>query len=176
MNQARRIIQELGGSHRGTFTAHVQAVGADTVDVIPVDGGPPVYDVRLRATLDGTDAGVIMFPTVGSVVVCAWLDAQNAAVVQYSDLDRIQAKLAGLEVQATPQALEVTAGQTKAVYAPGGVEISAGGQSLGSILQDLLTALQTLTVTCAAPGSPSSPPVNVAAFTALKTRVQALLN
>lgn len=49
-------------------------------------------------------------------------------------------------------------------------------ESLKKILSDLLDAIAQLTVTCAAPGSPSAPPVNMAAFTQIKTRLDNLLD
>ena len=59
------------------------------------------------------------------------------------------------------------------------IEIKNDAQSLGPILQDLssklndlVTQIKLITVICAAPGNPSSPPVNVAAFTALGIQLQ----
>jgi hypothetical protein len=53
---------------------------------------------------------------------------------------------------------------------------NAGGESLYSILNDLLTQLQALTVTCASPGSPSTVPVNTPALAAIQVRIANLLN
>jgi hypothetical protein len=49
------------------------------------------------------------------------------------------------------------------------------GVTLNTILQNLVTALEDLTVICSTPGNPSSPPVNVAAITAIGTQLGALL-
>lgn len=45
---------------------------------------------------------------------------------------------------------------------------------LSSFLSTLLTALSTLTVTCTAPGSPSSPPVNLSVFLNLQQQLTTL--
>lgn len=49
---------------------------------------------------------------------------------------------------------------------------ASNGDTLGGLLFDLISQLEILTVTCTAPGSPSSPPINLAALTAIKARVQ----
>ena len=62
--------------------------------------------------------------------------------------------------------LIVTTGTTNVKVKPGGVEISKGGESLKSILSDLLSE-------CIIETHPSSgaPPANAAAYTAIKTRI-----
>lgn len=50
-----------------------------------------------------------------------------------------------------------------------------GGDSLNDILQDLITAIENLTVLCATPGNPSGPPVNIADFVTIGTRLGDLL-
>lgn len=65
----------------------------------------------------------------------------------------------------------VTVGQTVIKSSQLGVEITRGGESLNLILNDILTQIQAMTVTCSAPGSPSSPPINLAAFAAIAARL-----
>lgn len=48
------------------------------------------------------------------------------------------------------------------------------GDSLETILQDLITAISALTVTCNAPATPSSPPINLAQFQAIVPRLQTI--
>lgn len=52
-----------------------------------------------------------------------------------------------------------------------GHTIKSGSETLKKILSDTLDALVALTVTCASPGSPSSPPVNLAQFSLIKARL-----
>lgn len=59
---------------------------------------------------------------------------------------------------------------------PEGVRIAKAGDDLQSILSELMTAISVMTHTSAAAGSPTSPPLNVSTFTALRQRVQNLLN
>ena len=51
--------------------------------------------------------------------------------------------------------------------------ISKAGDSLKTILNDVLTQVQLETHLSAAPGSPTSPPVNIAAYAAIQTRLNA---
>lgn len=55
-----------------------------------------------------------------------------------------------------------------------GFKISNSSSNLKDILGDLISALSVLTVTCAAPGSPSTVPINVADFTAIGVKFNSL--
>jgi hypothetical protein len=50
------------------------------------------------------------------------------------------------------------------------------GNTLKGIVSDLCDAISALTVTCAGPGNPSSPPVNLAQFTVIKTKLKTMLS
>lgn len=55
------------------------------------------------------------------------------------------------------------------------IEISNSSQNLKSLLVALIDEIKLLTVTCAAPGNPSSAPINAAAIGAIATDIEALL-
>ncbi len=55
------------------------------------------------------------------------------------------------------------------------VKIANTLYTLNGLLQDLLTQIQAITVTCAAPASPSSTPINAAAISAIATQIGNLL-
>ena len=50
------------------------------------------------------------------------------------------------------------------------------GNTLKTILSSMLDGIVALTVTCTAPSSPSSPPINAAVFTALKNQLSTILS
>ena len=50
------------------------------------------------------------------------------------------------------------------------------GETLKTTLESLIDAITTLTVTCAAPGNPSSKPINAAVFTAIKNNLSTILS
>lgn len=64
------------------LAAKVVAVDAETVDVDPIDGGPTLYNVRLRPTEDNSDLGIVPMPAMGSLVLVGLLhNNPNSAFV-----------------------------------------------------------------------------------------------
>jgi phage baseplate assembly protein gpV len=57
-----------------------------------------------------------------------------------------------------------------------GVRISKDGDSLRSVMSELLSAVASMTHTSATAGSPTSPPLNAPTFTALRQRAENILN
>lgn len=96
-------------------------------------------------------------------------DGGNVNSVEFSDGSLV-------EFDKATSALTVTTGTTEITVAAAGIEIKRGGESLKAILTDLLTACETETHTSASPGSPTTPPVNVAVYTAIKTRLSSLFS
>lgn len=78
-----------------------------------------------------------------------------------------------VQYDAATSTLTAQSGTTSVVIKPTGVAITKAGESLRQILIDLITQMELETHLSAAPGSPTSPPVNVAAMTAIKARVTA---
>jgi hypothetical protein len=70
-NEFREILQRLCKTWiPGSVVGQITAVdGTDTCTVEPVDGGATLYKVRLRATIDGNDEGVVSIPAVDSFVI-----------------------------------------------------------------------------------------------------------
>lgn len=58
----------------------------------------------------------------------------------------------------------------------GATEAMVLGTALKTQLEALCDGIVALTVTCAAPGSPSSPPINAATFTAIKAQLTTILS
>lgn len=56
------------------------------------------------------------------------------------------------------------------------VEPTLLGTQLKTTLENLIDAISAITVTCTAPGNPSSVPINVAAFTLIKTNLATILS
>jgi len=56
------------------------------------------------------------------------------------------------------------------------LEASVLGETLKGFMEQILDGISALTVTCAAPGSPSSPPVNTATFVAIKAQLATMLS
>lgn len=67
----RQVRSWIPGSTVGTVSA---VDGTDTCTVEPVDGGATLYKVRLRATIDGGDEGMVSIPAVDSYVIVSPLE------------------------------------------------------------------------------------------------------
>jgi hypothetical protein len=120
-----------------------------------------VFDVRLRATLDGVKKGFVLLPKVGSSVLIANIgNSKNAYfVVAYSEVTKVTAWM----------------DETKFEVDTAGLLLQKGEQTLRLILNDILNQIKLITVpVTTAPGT-SGPPVNAAAFDLIKQRVEFLL-
>lgn len=145
-----------------TFPAQVKAVNETdyTCDVVDSDE-LEIYDVRLRATVDGVETGAILVPKVGSWVIVANVGNSEGeyVVIASSELTKVvlQVGTANMEIAAD------------------GIQIERNAQNLKEVLNILLDAIKAITVTCASPGMPSTIPVNFAAFDAVKTQINQIL-
>ncbi len=64
-----QLVNESKPMH--TVLCKVEAVDTNqaTCDAAPVDGSPIYYKVRLRATIDSAQTGIIIIPVIGSYVL-----------------------------------------------------------------------------------------------------------
>lgn len=92
----RSLNQKVAGQFT-TIAAKVDAVDeqAYTIDVTPIDEGAEVFDVRLRASLDNKDNGMIQVPKVGSVVLISAINNNwNSAFLSLAtELEKLFVKL-----------------------------------------------------------------------------------
>ncbi len=66
-------------------------------------------------------------------------------------------------------------GSTQVALSSSQVKIANASKDLGTILQNLLTAIEALTVTCPSGGGPSSTPINAASFVSVASDLAGLL-
>jgi len=120
-----------------------------------------------------TETQTVSAPDDGSV---GWVLGTNRYAAYYKTDDNMLARVANSEVDVRNASAHMKTGGTELKTAATGLTIKTSTEDLKQILTDILTQLEILTVTCAAPGSPSTPPVNFAAFTAIKLRLLALFS
>lgn len=162
--QVRNAVRRLG-AQSVIFTGQAKQVSTDTCTVEPSDGGPPFFDVALKAH---PSAKIYTIPTEGSEVVCAKITEQVVVVIGVS-----QAKQIVIESE---QDTAITVGTSKIAVAGNGLMMEAGGETLKGILTDLLSALEVFAPLAAAPGSPCAPnPADIASVQIIKTKLQLLL-
>lgn len=89
--------------------------------------------------------------------------------------------LIGLRSQANPIAsydntrAKLALGTTMVGVGVDKVKIANALYTLNTLLQNLISQIELITVTCATPGNPSSPPINAAAIAAIALQIGALL-
>jgi len=154
----------------------VLRVDAQTVDVEAPDGAE-VFGVRLRATIDGDDTGVVVVPVVGSYVIVAELggDGNEQIVVQYSAVSRILILTAdGAQIEMR-EAATISSSAGGAIQVGERLALRSSTDDLKSVLLDLITAIRAITVTT--PTGPSvAPLLNDTMFNPIVTKLNNLLD
>lgn len=130
----------------------------ETCDVQDLQGHE-YYNVRLRA--QKTSGGMLIVPKIESNVLIGSIGNSDIDyfIVSHSEVSSVKIKIDNTLYEVDNQ----------------GFLIKKGGEDLKKILSDLIQQIQLLTVTCTAPSTPSSVPLNAGAFTLIKTRLQTLL-
>jgi hypothetical protein len=129
----------------------------ETCDVQDLQGHE-YYNVRLRA--QKTSGGMLVVPKIESNVLIGSIGNSDIDyfIVSHSEVSSVKIKIDNTLYEVDNQ----------------GFVIKKGGEDLKKIMSDLITAITTLTVTCAAPATPSTVPLNAAVFTQIKTRLNLL--
>lgn len=143
--------------------ATVNAVdeSALTCDVTDADGNE-IYDVRLRAAIDGSIQGHVIIPQTGSTVL--------VANIGNSPNEHFIAGFSGVKK------LIVQIDSTRFQVDTSGILLQRGEMTLKQALNMLIDQIVAITVpVTTAPGT-SGPPVNAAAITAIKNTIDTVLN
>ena len=83
----RDIIIEIASEDLQTYSVvgTVKAINGDFADIAPLDGSADLLDVRIVADSSATFR---VTPLLNSVVVCTFLDNDNAFISQLSEADK----------------------------------------------------------------------------------------
>lgn len=160
------------------FPAKVKAVNESllTCDVEDTDD-IELFQVRLRATVDGNEDGFVAIPAVSSWVLVGNIGNSQGeyAVLATSETTRIGFKVGQSSWLIDSGEITAQRGQTAVKVESDGISIERNTVSLKVLLDALIDQVKLITVTCAAPGSPSTPPLNIAAFDTIKTQIGQIL-
>lgn len=160
------------------FPAQVKSVDITglTCDVVGSDE-IEYYDVRLRAALDGNDEGFVLIPAIDSWVLVGNIgnSRDEYVVLATSNTDKAGFKIGQSTWLIDSDTITAQRGQTAVKVESDGVKIERNSVSLKTAIDSLIDQIKLITVTCAAPGSPSSPPINLAAFDAIKAQIDGIL-
>jgi hypothetical protein len=166
MTDIAKALNDFVVARKGEALLPVKVTAVDAVnctcDVVDVEGNE-TFDVRLRASIEAEDEGFLLLPKLDTWVLMANIGHQpNAwAVVMYSFVEKMQCRISLTTMRVDGNGFLLKKGST--------ANLATLMQDLLTQLGNLTTQLQALTVTCASPGSPSSPPVNTAAFVTIGT-------
>ena len=134
----------------------VTAINEDDTVAVEFSDDSVIDDVRLRSVVkDGNK--VLIIPTVGSVVLVGRIENSEEYVV--------------LAVEEISE-IKYVIGDTTFSMTDAGFLIQRGTETNKKLLQDILSRIEELTVPTNT--GPSGVPLNKAAFTAIKNRVQNL--
>lgn len=126
-------------------------------------GGVEFEDARLYSIVKGDLKGFCFIPKVGSHVLAARIDGSNELfITMFSEIDKILFTLADMVIQVDKDACLTRAKDSTLKITPAGITVTRGSSGLKKTLNDLLTALQELTVPTGV--GPSGMPINVADF------------
>lgn len=160
------------------FPAKVKSVNESdlTCDVEGTDD-LELYDVRLRATLDGNDDGFVLIPALGSWVLVANIGNSQGdyALLATSETTQAAFKIGQSTWLIDGDTITAQRGLTAVKVESDGVRIERNSVSLKTAIDALIDQIKLITVTCAAPGAPSTPPLNFAAFDAIKIQIDNIL-
>lgn len=136
---------------------NVQALTCD----VEIDGEATMLEVRLQAVEENATSKMVIKPKEGSLVIVGVLEniKGEGFIVKCSEIEEVLINIETVEFKITAA----------------GVSIKKGANSLKQALLDLANATQAITVTCTAPGTPSSVPLNIAAIQAASTKIQNIL-
>lgn len=68
-----------------------------TINVKPVDDTAEIYNVRLQA--ESESGGLVLFPKVGSMILAVFINKNNAAVVNTSEIEKLDLVIEGVNLQ-----------------------------------------------------------------------------
>ena len=124
-------------------------------DVTPINGDSD-REVRIQASLNLTE-GVYIKPKVGSYVLIDYINIETGVITSYSEIEDVVIKT-------------VNSGEIRIFDK---ILIKNNNEDLKSIMNDILTAIQQITVPT--PSGTSGVPVNAAEFSSINTRINNLL-
>lgn len=138
------------------------------------------FNVRLRGLVNPDLKGAALIPAIGStVLVCRIGNSNQLFVCQYTEIDKLIFTIGDLSLTCDQDKVELLKGDKLSVTADAesitmkadqaviktttkGLTLTKGAAGLKKTLDDLLTAIQQLTVTTGV--GPSGPPINIADF------------
>lgn len=176
----QKFYEKLGGKDQ-IFQAVVSSVDeSEFTCEVKRDDAVDYFDVRLRGLVNEKLKGFAFIPAIGStVLVCPIGKSNELFVCQFTEVDKLILTSGDIAMTFDPDKIELLKGDKLSVLidnesitmkadqatikaTTGGLTFTKGGSGLKKTLNDLLKAIQKLTVTTGV--GPSGPPINIADF------------
>ena len=183
MNEIEEIRRKIMGESRDSsvFPAIVTKVDeSDFTCEVRRDDAVDYFDVRLRGLVKGDLQGFAFIPRLQStVLVCRIGKSNELFVCQFTEIDKVIFTSADISLTVDADRIEVLKGGNISIFIDSesmaiqagqetikatnrGLTLTKGSSGLKKTLNDLLAAIQKLTVTTSL--GPSGPPINMADF------------
>lgn len=188
MNEIEELRRKIRGDREDgiIFPATVTKVDeSDFTCEVRRDDAVDYFDVRLRGLVNPALKGIAFIPVLNStVLVCRIGKSNELFVCQFTEIDKVIFTSADtsltvdadkievlkgekLSILVNAESMTIQAGQATIKTTTGGLTLTKGSSGLKKTLDDLLTAIQKLTVTTSL--GPSGPPINIADFIKVQT-------
>lgn len=167
----RKQMKELFAGDEQVFPAIIKTVNEDdfTCTVI-FDDELEYTDVRLRSIVDPGKQGFSFIPAVDSMVMVGRIaNSEQLYVALFSEIDKVLLTSGSMELTIDPDQIELKKGEATFKQTEAGFTMTRNNEGLKKVLEDLITAINQLTVPTGV--GPSGTPINAAAFTQIKNRV-----
>lgn len=149
MSELKKAIKKLAENSDEVYSciAKVVEVNTDerTVDVRPIDGAAEIYGVRLQSSMD-SKVGVVSFPKMGSKVIVTFINELTGFVALAEEIEEIQINIGQQSFRLDKKGIA----QSSATN-----DLAKSVDDLFGHMEGILSLLQTFSVICASPGSPS---------------------
>lgn len=142
-----------------------------TVNVKPVDDTAEIYNVRLQA--ESESGGLVLFPKVGSMVLVVFINKNNAAVVNTSEIEKLELVIENSELQIDKDKFLFKREQVQLEVDQEGFLLKKENETLKKLMADLITAIKALKFTTN--NGPTINLINIADFIALEDRFNQFL-
>ena len=142
-----------------------------TVNVKPVDDTAEIYNVRLQA--ESESGGLVLFPKVGSMVLIVFINKNNAAVVNTSEIEKLELVIENSELQIDKDKFLFKREQVQLEVDQEGFLLKKENETLKKLMADLITAIKALKFTTN--NGPTINLINIADFIALENRFNQFL-
>lgn len=155
-SKIRELLRTITGTEKPTFNFRQMEVVSVDGDLCRAKIGDfEIPDVRLASIGDGSENGVLVTPTVGSIILVADISCGNLRemnAIGYSEIDSIRFHQGKTTIKADAGAVDVTVGETAVHIEDGKISLQTSDQKYGGMvkIEELRRSLESLKSYCEA--------------------------